>query len=231
MKNISILGSTGSIGTNTLKVIEKYPNKFNVIGLCAGRNISLLLKQIKKHSPEVVAVMNEVLAQKLKKLLGTLKVEIYFGEEGFCKVASMPGVDMVMSAMVGSAGLIPTLEAINAGKDIALANKEALVMAGPLIMKAVREKKVSLLPVDSEHSAIFQSSMGQNTKEINSIILTASGGPFIDYALKDLKKVTPEEAMKHPKWKMGGKISIDSATFMNKGLEIIEACFIFNLPP
>ena len=137
MKNISILGSTGSIGTSTLKIIEKYPNKFKVIGLSAGRNISLLLKQIRKHSPQVVAVMDEVLAQKLKKLLGTLKVEIYFGVEGFCKVASLSNIDMVMSAMVGSAGLIPTLEAINAGKDIALANKETLVMAGSLIIEAV----------------------------------------------------------------------------------------------
>jgi 1-deoxy-D-xylulose-5-phosphate reductoisomerase len=231
MKNISILGSTGSIGTSTLKIIEKYPNKFKVIGITAGKNISLLLKQIEKFSPQVVAVMDKGMAQKLKKLIGKLKVSIYFGMEGFCKVATLPDVDMVMSAIIGSAGLIPTLEAIKAGKDIALANKETLVMAGPLIMKIVGEKKVRLFPVDSEHSAIFQSILGHKSNEVRKIILTASGGPFIHHSFKDLERVTPEEALAHPKWKMGGKISIDSATFMNKGLEIIEACFLFNLPP
>jgi 1-deoxy-D-xylulose-5-phosphate reductoisomerase len=179
----------------------------------------------------VVAVMDKGMAQKLKKLIGKLKVSIYFGMEGFCKVATLPDVDMVMSAISGSPGLIPTLEAIKAGKDIALANKETLVMAGPLIMKIVGERKVRLFPVDSEHSAIFQSILGHKSNEVRKIILTASGGPFIHYSLKDLERVTPEEALAHPKWKMGGKISIDSATFMNKGLEIIEACFLFNLPP
>lgn len=236
MKNIIILGSTGSIGTSALDVISKFPDRFRVIGLTAGRNIPLLIKQIEQFRPEIVAVSDENTFRKLKNelletphsKLGT--PELFFGTEGISRVAAMPDADIVISAIVGSAGLLPTIAAIKAGKVIALANKETLVMAGDLVMSSVKEYGATLLPVDSEHSAIFQCIRGYEKCSIKKIILTASGGPFAGKTIEELEKVSPESALKHPNWNMGRKITIDSATLMNKGLEVIEAHYLFGLP-
>ncbi len=232
MKKITILGSTGSIGTSTLKVIEANPDRYEVIGLSAGNNIDLLFKQIREYSPLAVAVSHENQAAILKnRLAGDKNIRIYWGEEGFRKIAVMDEADLVVSAISGAAGLVPTYEAICAGKDIALANKETMVMAGSIIMDLAEEKGVSIFPVDSEHSAIFQSLQGHNRQDLKRIILTASGGPFREYSMTQLEKITPAMALKHPNWEMGRKITIDSATLMNKGLEIIEAKWLFNLDP
>ncbi len=228
-KKIAILGSTGSIGINTLDIVRNNKNRFKVLGLAGGTNIDLLEKQIREFKPECAALFDEKKAALLKKRVRRLKVKILSGSEGIIKIASLPKTEMVVSAIVGAAGLFPTFAAIKCGKDIALANKETLVIAGELFMKHVREKKVRLIPVDSEHSAIFQSINGAENHKIKKIILTASGGPFRAYSAEKLKKVTLSEALKHPNWDMGPKITIDSATLMNKGLEVIEAHWLFGI--
>ncbi len=230
MKNLAILGSTGSIGVNALKVASAHPEKFRVVALSAGRNIGLLSRQIEVFKPKAVAVLNEALASDLKKSLnGKNLPEILFGPDGFKHVSAMDLVDTVISAITGAAGLVPTYAGITAGKEIALANKETMVMAGPLVMKEAKRRGVSILPVDSEHSAIFQSLQGHPRDDLKRIILTASGGPFRNMALEEMAAVNAAEALKHPNWEMGPKITIDSATMMNKGLEIIEAKWLFNL--
>jgi len=230
-KNIAILGCTGSIGVRALDIIRRFPKRFQVRALAAGRNIDLLAVQITEFSPRLAVVMNEELAVQLKlKLSSDLDVRIIFGQEGYIEAASLPDVDTVISAMVGGAGLLPTWAAVTAGKRVALANKETLVMAGELIMSEARRRKAQIIPVDSEHSAIFQAMEGQNQDEIRRLILTASGGPFLGKTLEYMATVSRTEALSHPQWKMGAKISIDSATLMNKGLEVIEARWLFNCP-
>jgi 1-deoxy-D-xylulose-5-phosphate reductoisomerase len=223
------LGSTGSIGVNTLKVVSCFPERYTVKGLAAGRNVKLLKKQILAYAPEIVSVEREQFARELKKSLPrTSRPEIVFGIEGLKTLASLNAVDLVVSALVGSVGLIPTITAIKSGKHIALANKEALVMAGKLVMEEARRKKVIILPVDSEHSALFQLLNNQSSKLLKSLVLTASGGPFLKCPKHKLRYVKPEDALKHPNWKMGKKVTIDSSTLMNKGLEVIEARWLFN---
>jgi 1-deoxy-D-xylulose-5-phosphate reductoisomerase len=230
MKKIAILGSTGSIGSNALKVIESNPEEYKVLALTAGRNIELLMEQIFRFQPMAVAVAEERLADILRdRLRGRSKTEVLAGVEGFIKLAALEEVEIVISAISGAAGLIPTYAAIEAGKDIALANKETMVMAGPVIMGRAKDRDVTILPIDSEHSAIFQALQGHHREDLKRIILTASGGPFREVALEKLETTTPEEALKHPNWDMGKKITIDSATLMNKGLEVIEAKWLFNL--
>ncbi|MBN2059965.1 MAG: 1-deoxy-D-xylulose-5-phosphate reductoisomerase [Deltaproteobacteria bacterium] len=230
MKRITILGSTGSIGTSSLKVIESNPEEYRVVALAAGSNIRLLSEQIKKYRPDVVAVLEKDAADVLKNLFsGTSGPKILYGTEGFSHVASCESVDIVISAIAGAAGLIPTYEAIRAGKDVALANKETIVMAGPIIMDLANKMGTTILPIDSEHSAILQSRQGHLKEDLKRIILTASGGPFRDMPLADMENITPAMALKHPNWDMGRKISIDSATLMNKGLETIEAKWLFDL--
>ena len=230
MKSLSILGSTGSIGLSTLDVVRQHPEKFNVTGLAEGHDIDLLAEQIREFNPEIVSVRDEESAGKLRELIGPERPEIRWGIEGAAEVGAAEGSDMVVSAIVGAAGLVPTVRAIKAGKDIALANKETLVVAGQLVSDLVKEHNVTLLPVDSEHSAIFQSLTGHRTEDIERIILTASGGPFRQTPADELRGVGPEKALKHPQWSMGAKITIDSATLMNKGLEVIEAHWLFDMP-
>lgn len=227
-KRIAILGSTGSIGRNTLDVVRMSKGLYEVVGLTAGQNIELLMQQILEFKPRIVAVMTEEMANTLRERLGRSDVKIVFGKEGYLEVASMRLADMVVSAMVGAAGIVPTVAAIEAGKDIALANKEVLVAAGPLVRRLADKKRVNILPVDSEHSAVFQCLAGHRKREISRIILTASGGPF---RLKQdgFESITPEEAVKHPNWSMGQKISVDSSTLMNKGFEVIEAKWLFDV--
>lgn len=230
MKKISLLGSTGSIGISALDVIEKNPEKFEVIALSAGRNVGLLKKQIERFKPSVAAVIDSDHAYRLKDELGKLsRTKILWGIDGYEEIASLHNVDMVVSAIVGAAGLLPTMAAIEAGKDVALANKETMVMAGPIVVEKAASRNVKILPVDSEHSAIFQSLHGHNKRDVRRIILTASGGPFRETPKERLKDVTLEDALDHPKWEMGKKITIDSATMMNKALEIIEARWLFDL--
>ena len=230
MKRITILGSTGSIGKSTLKVVDANPDRYRVIALTAGNNIELLQEQIQKYSPLAVAVSQQNHAEILRSRVNKdSKMDIFWGEDGVVRIASMDETDIVVSAISGAAGLLPTYEAICAGKDIALANKETMVMAGSIIMDLAEKKGVSILPVDSEHSAVFQSLQGHNRADLNRIILTASGGPFREYSLSRLETITPAMALKHPNWEMGRKITIDSATLMNKGLEIIEAKWLFKL--
>ncbi len=229
-KNLSILGSTGSIGRNTLQVAEKFPDRFAIKALAAKNNVSLLARQIGTFRPEMAVVFDESRAVQLKSILskGT-KVEILWGEEGYRTAATASSVDLVVAAMVGSAGLMPTLHAIEAGKNIALANKETLVMAGEIVMKAAAEQGVRILPIDSEHSAIFQCISGQRRRDLEKILLTASGGPFLKRPADGFAGIRPEDALKHPTWQMGRKISIDSATLMNKGLEVLEAKCLFGV--
>lgn len=229
MKRVSLLGSTGSIGQSALEVISRHKDKFEITGLAAKSNIDLLEKQIKTFAPRIVAVADEKAALELKKRVGTAQ-EILAGEEGIKAVAEYEACDFVLSAMVGFSGLIPTLHAIKAGKTIGLANKEALVTAGSIVMTEAKRFGVKILPVDSEHSAIFQCLEGHDLKYLKGIILTASGGPFAGKKAAELNGIRPVEALNHPKWKMGKKITIDSATLMNKGLEIIEAHHLFGLP-
>jgi 1-deoxy-D-xylulose-5-phosphate reductoisomerase len=231
MKKVTILGSTGSIGVNALDVIEKNTDLFSVVALAAGRNIGLLLKQIEKFRPEIVSVANHKIARKLSDILPARlkKTKVVGDKEGLNEVASFNSADIVISAISGSAGLTPTLMAIEAGKNIALANKETMVMGGRIVSKKAREKSVKILPVDSEHSAIFQCLQGQKRKYLQKIILTASGGPFLDYSQEKLAKVKLADALKHPTWNMGKKITIDSSSMMNKGLEVIEAKWLFNI--
>ncbi len=230
VKNISLLGSTGSIGRNVLAVVRRFSDRFRITGLAAGRNIEELARQVREFEPEIVSVAEEKLVAPLVGLLPSRYAgRIFWGEEGNRRVATMEECRMVVSAVVGSVGLLPTLDAIRAGKDIGLANKETLVMAGRLIMAAVREHGVHLLPIDSEHSAIFQALEAGRRQDVARIILTASGGPFHGRRSTRLASVTPEQALAHPNWDMGRKISIDSATLMNKGLEVIEARWLFDM--
>ncbi len=230
LKLLSILGSTGSIGCNVLKIVEFFPERFTVKALAAANNVALLAKQIERFRPEIAVVLDEKKALELKKILpaGT-GVEILYGEDGYRTAAAHGSVDMVVVAIVGAAGLIPTLTAIEAGKTIALANKETLVMAGEIVMKMADEKGVKILPVDSEHSAIFQCLAGHRKKDLSKILLTASGGPFLNRPASEFAKIKPKDALNHPTWQMGEKISIDSATLMNKGLEVIEAKHLFGV--
>ncbi|MCL4474962.1 MAG: 1-deoxy-D-xylulose-5-phosphate reductoisomerase [Nitrospirae bacterium] len=228
MKKIVILGSTGSIGRMALDVISRSRDRFSVIGLVAGKNIDLLESQVKTFQPKIVAVAGEGDAQKLRKRLGP-RPEVLAGGEGINAVAAYGGADFVLSAMVGFSGLMPTLHAIRAGKAIGLANKETLVIAGTIVMEEAKGHGVVILPVDSEHSAIFQCIEGHDRRYVKRVILTASGGPFMGKTIEELKVVTPEDALKHPKWNMGKKVTIDSATLMNKGLEVIEASHLFGL--
>lgn len=228
MKKIAILGSTGSIGRNTLDVVSRNRKDFRVVGLSAGKNIELLEEQIKAFSPEIVAVADSSAADFLKKK--NKGVKIFSGADGIQKVASYKNTDFVMSAIVGSAGLLPTITAIRSGKTIGLANKEALVMAGEIVIKEAKKNKAKIIPVDSEHSAVFQCIHGHSKAELKRIILTASGGPFVDRSREELKDIKADDALRHPNWDMGRKISIDSATLMNKGLEVIEASWLFGLP-
>ena len=231
MKTIALLGSTGSIGVSTLTLVREFPERFRVHGMVAGQNLLLLAKQVKEFSPSCVAIRNEQDVPRLRRLLGNHKVEILWGESGASAVASSAEVDVVLAAIVGGAGLMPCLQGVLAGKEIALANKEALVMAGELFVDAAKQRGVRLLPVDSEHSAVFQCLQGNHRAEVDKIILTASGGPFLRTPLSRLDKVSVAQALKHPNWKMGQKITIDSATMMNKGLEVIEARWEFDMQP
>ena len=228
MKNITILGSTGSIGTQALAVIDGNRGRFCVTALAAGRNIALLREQIAKFRPRIVAVFDEECALRLGEEPGLPReLKILSGPDGYKEIAALPENDLVLSAMVGAAGLIPTVAAVEAGKDVALANKETLVMAGALVMEKAAAKGVRILPVDSEHSAIFQCLQGGSAGGVRRIILTASGGPFRTWTREELRRVRPDQALRHPNWTMGRKITIDSATMMNKGLEIIEARWLF----
>jgi 1-deoxy-D-xylulose-5-phosphate reductoisomerase len=230
VKRLSILGSTGSIGQSTLELVKRHPDRFKIVGLAAGRNIKLLRKQIEEFKPRVVSVLTEGDRRVLKREIPS-GVECLHGIEGARNVAVIDEANLIVSAFVGASGLIPTLSAIKAGKDVALANKEVLVMAGRIVMEEVKKNGVKILPVDSEHSAIFQSIEGHRREDIRKVILTASGGPFLYMLREKVQDVTPEEAMAHPNWKMGKKISIDSATLMNKGLEVIEARWLFDIQP
>ncbi|MCL6620649.1 MAG: 1-deoxy-D-xylulose-5-phosphate reductoisomerase [Syntrophobacterales bacterium] len=232
MKGLAILGSTGSIGRNALSVVAEHPEEFRVVGLAAGRNAARLAEQVQHFRPAVVAVETPEAAAELKARLKTAATpDILVGQEGARTVATLPEADLVLSAMVGAVGLAPTYAAIRAGKDVALANKETLVAAGSLVMQAVQEHGVALIPVDSEHSAIFQAMHGHSKEEVRSLWLTASGGPFRTWSREQLAAATPREALRHPNWAMGAKITIDSATMMNKALEVIEAAVLFGLPP
>ncbi len=230
MKNIAILGSTGSIGRQTLEVVDLHRDKFKVIALSARSNVDLLIEQAKKFRPQYVVITNGN-ADKVRKELAGEKIEVLEGYDNLNTIVSLPQVNIVVAAMVGFAGLIPTITAIEHGKDIALANKETLVVAGEIVTRKAAENNVKILPVDSEHSAIFQCLMGEENSAVEKIYLTASGGPFRGMSRKELQHITKEQALKHPNWSMGNKITIDSATLMNKGLEAIEARWIFGLRP
>ena len=230
MKNLTILGSTGSIGTNALKVVAQFPERFTVKVLTAGQNISKLAGQIRQFRPEMAAVFDEARAADLERILPQDSgVDIVYGESGYRAAAAYAASDMVLTAVVGAAGLRPTIAAIEAGKDIALANKETLVMAGERVMQLAGNNGVDIIPVDSEHSAIFQCLMGQRVSDLDALLITASGGPFMDMPARSFPDVSPEAALCHPNWQMGRKITIDSATLMNKGLEVIEARHLFQV--
>ena len=229
MKRIALLGSTGSIGTQTLDVVRHYPGDFQVTALAASSNIEMLEKQIREFKPKMAVVYNEAKAAELKLRVRDLEIDILSGMDGLLAAATEASADIVLTAVVGMIGIRPTIAAIEAGKDIALANKETLVTAGHLIMPLAKEKGVKILPVDSEHSAIFQSLQGENRGQIHKILLTASGGPFRGKTLEDMRNVRVEDALRHPNWVMGRKITIDSATMVNKGLEVIEARWLFDV--
>lgn len=229
MKTLSILGSTGSIGTQTLDVVSRHPDDFRIAALTAGSNIKLLEEQIRKYKPVIAAVQDEEKAGELRLRTADLNVKIVSGMDGMIEAVTLPQTDVVVTAVVGMIGILPTLEAIKAGKDIALANKETLVTAGHLVMQAASDFGVRILPVDSEHSAIFQSLQGNEHARIRRILLTASGGPFRGRSLEDLSHITLAQALHHPNWVMGKKITIDSATMVNKGLEVIEAKWLFHV--
>ena len=230
-KKIAILGSTGSIGTQTLEVIEEHPDLFEAYALTANHNADLLIEQARKFNPEFVVIADETLYGKVKDALSDLPMKVYAGSDAICEVASMDTIDVVLTAMVGYAGLKPTIAAIKAHKTMALANKETLVVAGQLVERLSMENHAPILPVDSEHSAIFQCINGENPDQIEKIIITASGGPFLHTPADKLKDVTPAQALNHPNWSMGAKITIDSASMMNKGFEVIEAKWLFGLQP
>jgi 1-deoxy-D-xylulose-5-phosphate reductoisomerase len=230
LKKICLLGSTGYIGVNSLKVIRGNPNRYRIVALGAGKNIDLLLDQIKEFKPRFAAVLSAELARELKiKLNNRTGTEILYGTAGYIEIATLPDVHMTIAAMTGSSGLLPTFSAVAAGKDVALANKEILVVAGSLLMKESKKAGVNIFPIDSEHSAIQQSIQGHRREDLKRIILTGSGGPFKDLPIERLSKVTPQEALRHPRWRMGRKISIDSATMLNKGVEAIEAKWLFDV--
>lgn len=230
VKNLCILGSTGSIGTQTLDVVRTYPERYSVYALCAHRSIDKLIAQAREFKPEVVCIADESLYEPLRDALADLDLKVWAGANAVAEVVTMPSVDVVVAAMVGYAGLRPTIEAIKAGKTIALANKETLVVAGEIICDLAVTHHAPILPVDSEHSAIFQSLVGEDRSEIEKILLTASGGPFRTFSLNQMKTVTAADALKHPNWEMGAKITIDSASMMNKGFEVIEAKWLFGVP-
>jgi 1-deoxy-D-xylulose-5-phosphate reductoisomerase len=228
---LAILGSTGSIGTQTLDVVAANPDLFEIYALTANNNADLLIAQARKFTPEVVVIANEKHYQKVKEALADLPMKVFTGNDSIAEVAKMAPITTVVTAMVGYSGLLPTIEAIKAGKKIALANKETLVVAGELITRLAMENRAAILPVDSEHGAIFQCLVGENADEVEKIILTASGGPFRTKTLDELKSVTAADALKHPTWNMGAKITIDSAGLMNKGFEVIEAKWLFGIQP
>lgn len=231
MKNIAILGSTGSIGTQTLQVIAANPDRFGVEVLTANNNVELLIEQAMRFKPNSVVIANEEKYPVLQDALQNEDIKVFAGADAIAQIVTSPQIDLVVTAMVGYSGLIPTAEAIKAGKNIALANKETLVVAGELINRLVEEHKVAILPVDSEHSAIFQCLMGEQSSRVEKLILTASGGPFRGKDRKFLETVTPAAALKHPNWQMGAKVTIDSASMMNKGFEVIEAKWLFGMKP
>ena len=229
MKRVSILGSTGSIGTQSIEVCEKHG--LEIIAIAAHSSIDMLEEQARKYRPKYAGIFRDDKYEELKSRLSDTDITVLCGMEGLCRIASLEENDIVLNSVVGMVGLLPTLTAINAGKDVALANKETLVAGGTLVTSLAKEKGVKIYPVDSEHSAIFQCLQGNNPKQVNKIILTASGGPFYGYSYEQLKNVTKADALKHPNWDMGNKITIDSATLMNKGLEFIEAKWLFDLEP
>ena len=230
-RHLAILGSTGSIGTQALEVVDEHPDLFEVYALTANNQVDLLIEQARKYMPEVVVIANETKYPELKEALEDLPIKVWAGSEAIAQVVQMEPIDMVLTAMVGYAGLRPTIEAIKKGKAIALANKETLVVAGELIMGLAEEYRVPILPVDSEHSAIFQCLTGAGDNPVEKILLTASGGPFRSKSLEELAHVTKAQALKHPNWTMGAKITIDSASMMNKGFEMIEAKWLFGVTP
>ena len=230
MKQIAILGSTGSIGTQTLDVVRQNPEAFSVYALSAHRSIDLLIKQALEFNPAVVCIADETYYRPLCEALSDLPICVLAGEKALAEMVTMPAIDIVVAAMVGYAGLRPTIEAIKAKKTIALANKETLVVAGEIIDRLAKRYKVDILPVDSEHSAIFQSLVGEDMTSVEKLLLTASGGPFRNFTLEQMQHVTAAEALRHPNWEMGAKITIDSASMMNKGFEVIEARWLFNIP-
>ena len=229
-QTVAILGSTGSIGTQTLDVIDRHSELFEVYALTAHSNIDLLVKQAKRYRPEVVAIADERHYKTLREALDGLPVKVFAGADSICQIAAMSPIDTVVTAMVGYSGLLPTVRAIEAGKKIALANKETLVVAGELVTDLALRNRVDIIPIDSEHSAIFQCLVGENENSVEKLILTASGGAFRDTPKDDLRLATAADALQHPTWKMGAKITIDSATMMNKGFEVIEARWLFDIP-
>jgi 1-deoxy-D-xylulose-5-phosphate reductoisomerase len=229
MKNIAILGSTGSIGTQTIQVIEAHPDQFKLVAIAAGSNIPLIIEQVNRLKPELVSVGSKEIADQVKIHIPS-QIKLIYGAEGLVEVATYPSADILVTGIMGSIGLKPTLAAIAEGKTIALANKETLVSAGKLVMDKIREHNTILLPVDSEHSAIFQCLQGENKEQLEELILTASGGSFRHKTREELIQVSLADALNHPNWSMGAKITIDSATMMNKGLEVIEAHWLFDLP-
>ena len=229
MKKISLLGSTGSIGANVLDVIERNPEKFQIFGMSAGNNVDLFAKQIRKFKPRVVALFDTKKIPTLKEQIADLDIEVLSGEEGSIAVATLPEADVVVSGVMGSAGLLPAIHALKSGKNLALANKETLVIAGELVLREAKKTNSQIIPIDSEHSAIFQVLNGEKKERIKKIILTASGGPFRTFSFDQMETVTVKDALKHPNWDMGAKITIDSSTMMNKGLEYIEAKWLFGV--
>jgi 1-deoxy-D-xylulose-5-phosphate reductoisomerase len=227
-KRLAILGSTGSVGVNTLDIVQQHPERFAVVGLAAGSNIELLEQQMRRFRPSYVSVFDLSRAKELRERTSELGIEVFEGTNGACAIACLPEVDLVLSAIVGGAGLGPTLSAIRAGRDVAIANKEPLVMAGELVMREAQDR-VRILPVDSEHNAIFQALAGHNPGDVRRLILTASGGPFRTLPWEKFGEITVRDALQHPNWRMGRKITVDSATMMNKGLEVIEARWLFGV--
>ena len=230
MKQIAILGSTGSIGTQTLDVVRQHPEELSVFALSAHRSLDLLIQQALEFNPAVVCIADESLYRPLREALSDLPIQVMAGEKAIAEMVTMPAIEVVVAAMVGYAGLRPTIEAIKANKTIALANKETLVVAGEIICRLAQRHKVSILPVDSEHSAIFQSLVGEDMASVEKLLLTASGGPFRNFTFEQMQHVTAAQALKHPNWEMGAKITIDSASMMNKGFEVIEARWLFDIP-
>jgi 1-deoxy-D-xylulose-5-phosphate reductoisomerase len=231
MKGLSILGSTGSIGTNVLRVVDAFPGRFEVVGLAAGGNVEVLAEQVARHRPKVVSVADAGALERLSRLVDLSGLRAATGREGMVEVATREEARMVVASAVGAVGLVPTYRALEAGKDVALANKETLVMAGELMLAQARETGARLLPIDSEHCALHECLDGRRPDDVRRLILTASGGPFRDRSRESFDRITREEALAHPTWRMGPKITIDSATLMNKGLEVIEACWLFGVPP